>query len=153
MSYPVKEKIARNLFETIASVNTANGYSYDLVVERYHAKRYQPTHLKTVIYQLPEVKTGPQISNIEERILQVGVDVFILQGDTDPTPVDVYCNLIEADIVTAVKLDSSRGQLAIDTDVDPAEPFADTAGEVDGFSMQVNITYRTSWGDPYTVRA
>lgn len=153
MSFPIKEQIAQNIEDIVKSVQVANGYSYDLLVERYSSsKKYVPKHLKVLIYQDGEDRIEQEMNTKDGRELRIALDVFIQPIDTDDTPVDQYANLIEADITKALLATYTRGGLAIDTDVEPADPFPEY-GECDGFTLVVKVRYRTVFGDPYTQQA
>lgn len=153
MSFPIKELITRNVEETLKSIQTANDYAYDLDVKRYvGVKKYVPQHLRCVIYQDGEERVEQDVHNKDGRELRIAVDVFIMPAAIDDTPVDTYANIIEADMVKALYATYRRGDMAIDTHVEPADPFTEF-GEADGFTLLIRIRYRTAYGDPYTLAA
>ena len=153
MAHPIKELITQNIEETLGKVKTANGYSYDLNVRRYVAvAKYIPEHLMCIIYQDGEDRIEQEANTKDGRELRIAVDVFIQQGPDDTTPVDQYANIVEAEMTKALLSTYTRGDLAIDTTIDPADPFPEY-GETDGFTLLIKVRYRTKYGDPYTQQA
>ena len=79
----------------------------------------------------------------------------VLPSEKDPTPVDEYCEVMEA-AVKMVVTDASRwegmAELAINSEWLPTENI-DSDGSFDGVNVPIAITYRVDENDPYTVRA
>jgi hypothetical protein len=153
VSYPVKELITQNIEETLKGISTANGYSYTLKVSRYvGTQHYSPEHLNAMIYQDGETRIEQDVHTKDARELRIAVDVFIQPLDTDTTPVDTICNIIEAEMTKVLYSTYDRGGLAIDTAVEPADPFTEF-GEADGFTLVIKVKYRTAYGDMYLAQS
>src|SRR5258706_9926549 len=120
MSYPIKELITQNIEATLGAIKVANGYSYNLNVQRYVAvQKYIPEHLMCLIYQDGEERVEQEQNTKDGRELRIAVDVFIQQGPDDTTPDDQYANIIEAEMTRALLATYTRGDLPIDTTIDP----------------------------------
>jgi hypothetical protein len=84
------------------------------------------------------------------------IRVHIAPSEKDTTPVEVYEDVMEAEIHKAIVNDSATwhtfGDLAINADLG-AQQTVVSDGSYDGIAVPLTVTFRITEGDPYTVRA
>jgi len=161
-SRPIIERIAVTLFERLRLL-TAGASDFIKVREVIRPTRiedFRPQHLQIVLKQ-SDVEDVPELSfpgNPPAKAKRQRFDVHchLLPSEKDPTPIDEYATVFEAEVIKAVTEGDADywhtfGGLAIDAQVGPKEPIAADGG-VDGFTLPVFVTYRTSEQDPYTAR-
>lgn len=162
-SRPVVERIADALYERLRHL--AAGYSEHTAVTEVirptqRGKSYSPKHLQIVLTQSapeaveelshpgnPPALAWRQIFNIR---------CHVNASEKDPTAVDTIINTMAADVVKVVCDAGTHwhnfNNLAIDAEWLPTEP-VDADGGFDGINVPLAVTYRTSEGNPYAVRA
>ena len=149
MPVPVSELISRHILTTVATVTVANGYSYNLTVQRHAKSGDKRTHLNTIIVQDdPREGTDGQVYNTREWVLPFVVGCYIVPLETDTTPIDTYVNIIAADIEKALMVDRYRGGNAMDTTIRASHTISEGL-EYDCIVVNVEVSYRTSELDPY----
>jgi hypothetical protein len=146
---PVVELIAVNVYETLASVTVANGYNYNLDVERDKATPPTPKHLKCIVYQGDPTEVDGTAHAHKGWMQPFIVVVFIRPLKDDDTSLDTYCNIAFADMQKAIMVDAHRGGLAHDTYVRPPVGFADLDNEDQGFVFVCDVLYRTLIDNPF----
>jgi hypothetical protein len=84
------------------------------------------------------------------------IRVHIAPSEKDTTPVEVYEDVMEAEIHKAIVNDAATwhtfGDLAINADIG-AQQTVVSDGSYDGIAVPLAVTFRITEGDPYTVRA
>ena len=148
-SLPIVELIAQDIFGVLQTVNTTNGYSYDLVPERASMQGANPTHLLCILYQLDPDRNDSESNGLDGWIQPFAIDVFVIPSQSDTTPVDQYKNIIYAEIYQALMQDYSRSGYALDTLIHSPLHFKAANGTYDGFALQPEVTYRTVKDNPF----
>lgn len=141
------ERIARDVLQSLEGVNRANGCTYTLSVRRATRGIPKPAHLRADIYQDDPERNEVAANGKEEWLQPFWVNVYIMPGRADATPVDQYLNFIWADMVKALMADPTRGGLAKDTFIRAPRYITDN-DEYDGFEFHFAVMYRTVLGDP-----
>lgn len=157
-STPVVEQIAVNILETISNVKVANGYNYDLIVQRSKKKEQSPEHLKCIIYQGDETAEQIKEPGRSNRWQAFFAFCYIMPREDDEISPDTYINVVKSDIMKALLVDTYRGvdcdnnRLAHLTEIEECITLHDDSnGEILGFVLPFKVKYRTSLQNPYQV--
>lgn len=145
MPYSILELIAQNILQTLNDISTGNGYSSNIVAERWTMKNRIRDNL-VVIQQL-----GPSKLQAPHQHL-AWLQPFELIGYTEEpegstTPLDQRANMMWSDIVRSLREDVTRGGYAIDTIIDEPDPFEQTGPHV-GIVTRITVHYRHLENDP-----
>lgn len=160
--FPIIERIAVTLYERLQLITA--GYSSSIfvreVIRPTRIEDFKPQHFQVVLTQddpeeVPELSMpgNPPAKAMRARF---NVHCHLLPSEKDPTPIDKYINIFESDIIRVVTEGGDAywqtfGGLAIDASIGPKESISPDGG-IDGFTLPVFITYRTSEINPYTLR-
>jgi hypothetical protein len=149
MSLPISELIAVNVLSTVAGVNVANGFTYDLTAQRHTRSGDKRAHLNCIIVQGDRTAVSdPKIPNTLEWNVPFRASTYVIPETTDATAIDTYGNIIAADIERAIMADRYRGQNAMDTKVHPSHTIVDDEGGFNLVLVDFEVNYRTSELDP-----
>jgi hypothetical protein len=151
MAYPVVELIAQDIFDTLDAIKEANGWHYDLRIERAKRTGNVPDHLKVVVYQDDPSELEANPTHTKSWLQPFELAVYIIPRENDETASDTYSNVLWADISKALMADHTRGGNAHDTFIRPPTHFSEINGEFDGFVFKVDVQYRTELTDPYAI--
>lgn len=150
MPYPIVEKIAQNMFDTLRLISTANGYENDVTVERSKQHGNDLTDRKLVLAQDEASKTP------EPPQAHVGwqqpfwIHCTVMESESSAVAIDTRINTIRADVEKVLRVDPTRGNLAVDTIIaDPVLVGDETTDSVTGIVVQAVVQYRTLENDPY----
>jgi hypothetical protein len=158
---PVVSRIADELFARLQRL-AAGDSDYTQVYEVIKPTRlgqYTPRHLQIVVTkgtaeELTELSCPGNPPSIAWK-QTFNIRCHVMPSEKDPTPVDEYCEVFEADVIRIV-CNYSRwwtfGELAINAEWLPSESI-DSDGSFDGMNVPIAITYRVDEGNPYNVRA
>lgn len=172
---PVVERIVQTLVGRIARVRLAECFNVELVqvVRPSRVGGYSPQHGTAVVEQLdPDIDDELSVPGNPPLIAYkqpLTVALYVLQSDTDTTPLDLLVNLFRADVEQAItQYPDPRWQefdgLALHAGFDKPLLFgkrpqggrligdrATGDGQFAGITLKLNVIYRTPLGDPYTV--
>jgi hypothetical protein len=159
---PVVSRISDEIFARLQALvsGSAGAYSFVDVVRPTKLATYTPQHGLIVltrgeVSRLTEIDCpgNPPAVGYQQTFL---IRVHIAPSEKDTTPVEVYEDVMEAEIHKAIVNDSATwqtfGNLAINADLG-AQQTAVSDGSYDGISIPLAVTFRITEGDPYTVRS
>jgi hypothetical protein len=139
---------------------SAGAYSFANVVRPTKLATYTPQHGLIVL-------TRGEVSRVTELDCPgnppavafqqtFSIRVHIAPSEKDTTPVEVYEDVMEAEIHRAIVNDAATwhtfGDLAINADLGAQQTVVSDGG-YDGIAVPLAVTFRVTEGDPYTVRA
>ena len=139
---------------------SAGAYSFANVVRPTKLATYTPQHGLIVL-------TRGEVSRVTELDCPgnppavafqqtFSIRVHIAPSEKDTTPIEVYEDVMEAEIHKAIVNDSATwhtfGELAMNADIGAQQTVVSDGG-YDGMAIPLTVTYRVTEGDPYTVRA
>jgi hypothetical protein len=159
---PVVSRISDEIFARLQALvsGSAGAYSFANVVRPTKLATYTPQHGLIVL-------TRGEVSRVTELDCPgnppavafqqtFSIRVHIAPSEKDTTPVEVYEDVMEAEIHKAIVNDSATwhtfGDLAINADLG-AQQTVVSDGSYDGIAVPLTVTFRITEGDPYTVRA
>jgi hypothetical protein len=159
---PVVSRISDEIFARLQALvsGSAGAYSFANVVRPTKLATYTPQHGLIVL-------TRGEVSRVTELDCPgnppavafqqtFSIRVHIAPSEKDTTPVEVYEDVMEAEIHKAIVNDSATwhtfGDLAINADIG-AQQTVVSDGSYDGIAVPLAVTFRITEGDPYTVRA
>lgn len=158
---PVVSRISDEIFARLQALvsGSAGAYSFVDVVRPTKIATYTPQHGLIVltrgeVSRLTEIDCpgNPPAVGWQQTFL---IRVHIAPSERDETPVEVYEDVMEAEINRALITDQATwhtfGDLAINADIG-AQQTAVSDGGYDGIAIPLVVKYRTTEGDPYTVR-
>jgi hypothetical protein len=159
---PVVSRISDEIFARLQSLvsGSAGAYSFANVVRPTKLATYTPQHGLIVL-------TRGEVSRVTELDCPgnppavafqqtFSIRVHIAPSEKDTTPVEVYEDVMEAEIHKAIVNDAATwhtfGDLAINADLGAQQTVVSDGG-YDGIAVPLTVTFRVTEGDPYTVRA
>lgn len=159
---PVVSRISDEIFSRLQALvsGSAGAYSFANVVRPTKLATYTPQHGLIVL-------TRGEVSRVTELDCPgnppavafqqtFSIRVHIAPSEKDTTPVEVYEDVMEAEIHKAIVNDAATwhtfGDLAINADLG-AQQTVVSDGSYDGIAVPLAVTFRVTEGDPYTVRA
>jgi len=145
---PIVELIAQNVATTLATVTTANGYQYNLAVERPHRRDQLPRLRDQLVIPYmgdPLVQDGP----LSKTQYQQPFFILFFAAVASGSQVETKVNRITADIIKALMVDRTRGGYAIDTMAGEWAEFDDVPAGMDGRVVQIDVQYRVQQNNPY----
>jgi hypothetical protein len=159
---PVVSRISDEIFARLQALvsGSAGAYSFANVVRPTKLATYTPQHGLIVL-------TRGEVSRVTELDCPgnppavafqqtFSIRVHIAPSEKDTTPVEVYEDVMEAEIHKAIVNDAATwhtfGDLAINADIG-AQQTVVSDGSYDGIAVPLAVTFRITEGDPYTVRA
>jgi len=159
---PVVSRISDEIFARLQALvsGSAGAYSFADVVRPTKLATYTPQHGLIVL-------TRGEVSRVTELDCPgnppavafqqtFSIRVHIAPSEKDTTPVEVYEDVMEAEIHRAIVNDAATwhtfGDLAINADLG-AQQTVVSDGSYDGIAVPLTVTFRITEGDPYTVRA
>jgi hypothetical protein len=159
---PVVSRISDEIFARLQALvsGSAGAYSFVDVVRPTKLATYTPQHGLIVL-------TRGEVSRVTELDCPgnppavafqqtFSIRVHIAPSEKDTTPVEVYEDVMEAEIHRAIVNDAATwhtfGDLAINADLG-AQQTVVSDGSYDGIAVPLAVTFRVTEGDPYTVRA
>ncbi len=159
---PVVSRISDEIFARLQALvsGSVGAYSFADVVRPTKLATYTPQHGLIVL-------TRGEVSRVTELDCPgnppavafqqtFSIRVHIAPSEKDTTPVEVYEDVMEAEIHKAIVNDSATwhtfGDLAINADIG-AQQTVVSDGSYDGIAVPLVVTFRVTEGDPYTVRA
>jgi len=159
---PVVSRISDEIFARLQTLvsGAAGAYEFVNVVRPTKLATYTPQHGLIVltrgeVVRVPEIDCpgNPPAIGWRQTFL---IRVHIAPSERDTQPVEVYEDIMEAEIHRAIVTDASTwhtfGDLAIVADLEPRQTVT-SDGSYDGIAIPLSVTYRVTEGDPYTVRA
>jgi hypothetical protein len=159
---PVVSRISDEIFARLQALvsGSAGAYSFVDVVRPTKLATYTPQHGLIVL-------TRGEVSRVTELDCPgnppavafqqtFSIRVHIAPSEKDTTPVEVYEDVMEAEIHKAIVNDQATwhtfGNLAINADIG-AQQTVVSDGSYNGIAVPLTVTFRITEGDPYTVRA
>ena len=159
---PVVSRISDEIFARLQALvsGSAGAYSFADVVRPTKLATYTPQHGLIVL-------TRGEVSRVTELDCPgnppavafrqtFSIRVHIAPSEKDTTPVEVYEDVMEAEIHKAIVNDAATwhtfGNLAINADLGSQQTVV-SDGSYDGIAVPLVVTFRITEGDPYTVRA
>lgn len=159
---PVVSRISDEIFARLQALvsGSAGAYSFANVVRPTKLATYTPQHGLIVL-------TRGEVSRVTELDCPgnppavafrqtFSIRVHIAPSEKDTTPVEVYEDVMEAEIHKAIVNDAATwhtfGDLAINADLGAQQTVVSDGG-YDGIAVPLAVTFRIAEGDPYTVRA
>lgn len=159
---PVVSRISDEIFARLQALvsGSAGAYSFANVVRPTKLATYTPQHGLIVL-------TRGEVSRVTELDCPgnppavafqqtFSIRVHIAPSEKDTTPIEVYEDVMEAEIHKAIVNDSATwhtfGELAMNADIGAQQTVVSDGG-YDGMAIPLTVTYRVTEGDPYTVRA
>jgi hypothetical protein len=159
---PVVSRISDEIFARLQALvsGSAGAYSFANVVRPTKLATYTPQHGLIVL-------TRGEVSRVTELDCPgnppavafqqtFSIRVHIAPSEKDTTPVEVYEDVMEAEIHKAIVSDAATwhtfGDLAINADLGAQQTVVFDGG-YDGIAIPLTVTYRVTEGDPYTVRS
>jgi hypothetical protein len=159
---PVVSRISDEIFARLQALasGSAGAYSFANVVRPTKLATYTPQHGLIVL-------TRGEVSRVTELDCPgnppavafqqtFSIRVHIAPSEKDTTPVEVYEDVMEAEIHKAIVNDAATwhtfGDLAINADLGAQQTVVSDGG-YDGIAVPLAVTFRVTEGDPYTVRA
>jgi hypothetical protein len=159
---PVVSRISDEIFARLQALvsGSAGAYSFANVVRPTKLATYTPQHGLIVL-------TRGEVSRVTELDYPgnppavafqqtFSIRVHIAPSEKDTTPVEVYEDVMEAEIHKAIVNDAATwhtfGDLAINADLGAQQTVVSDGG-YDGIAVPLAVTFRVTEGDPYTVRA
>jgi hypothetical protein len=159
---PVVSRISDEIFARLQSLvsGSAGAYSFANVVRPTKLATYTPQHGLIVltrgeVARLTEIDCpgNPPAVGYQQTFV---IRVHIAPSEKDTTPVEVYEDVMEAEIHKAIVNDPATwhtfGNLAINADLG-AQQTVVSDGSYGGIAVPLAVTFRITEGDPYTVRA
>ncbi len=159
MADPVVEHIAENVKAAINAVTIANGFNQDLTATR-------PTRLgfadgegqkDLTVLVVQEDPDEDEESSTEGNppalawIQPFWLIAYVLDSDSSTDAIDTRKNRVRSDIEKKLAEDRTRGGNAWDTRIRAPESFV-LGPAASGIIVIVDVLYKTSEDDPYTVR-
>ncbi len=153
MSLPIIENIAVDIEAAINAITVANGFNQNLVAVRpkrveFNASNLPWGDLDVLIKQAGQEEVEPGIGTKHWRQIFL-IAAIVIDSERVTDSIDTRLNQVSADIEKKLTADPQRGNNAIDTQIEGAEPFDDDAG-ISGILIQVSVEYWTVFNDPYT---
>ena len=150
MSIPILEEIAVNLLDTINAITVANGWNQTLTAIR--PKRVnlidEITKDLTVIIQQENPAKGQETNSTIEWDQPFALQAIVIDSDAATETIDTRLNTIMADIEKKVNEDITRGGYARDQRM--ADPVIFGGPKFTGIAVNIVVTYRTVYGDPFS---
>ena len=159
---PVVSRISDEIFARLQALvsGSAGAYSFANVVRPTKLATYTPQHGLIVlargeVSRVTELDCpgNPPAVAFQQTFL---IRVHIAPSEKDTTPVEVYEDVMEAEIHKAIVNDAATwhtfGDLAINADLGAQQTVVSDGG-YDGIAVPLAVTFRVTEGDPYTVRA
>ena len=147
---PIVEQIAAATQTTLENISVADGYHYDLQCVRSKSSDFADVMATEGTVLLAQV--GLEKSSDGPAMVDTYNAGFVIEGfviDSAGTAIDTKANRLYADIAKALAIDTTRGGLAIQTIIQSVNIFH-TENNFIGVDIEININYRTKYGDPYT---
>ncbi len=164
MSYPVLERISQAIVTRIGGVTKTAGYSLDIgrvsrPKQNWSLENFG--HLDAVIVQ--DDKTRIKESDYDGNPPAIAWDqpfdilLIVRQSESDETPIDQLVNQFEADVQKCITTPNATwhhwDSLAFNSMMgDQSTRFSNDDGTVEGVALRLNVHFRHSEYDPYTVR-
>ena len=158
---PVITLISNEIFERLQHLitDTTGAYSFCDVVRPTKLATYTPKHGLIVltkgaiarVYELDNPGNPPAIAYQQTFLIRV----HISPSERDETPVELFEDIAEAEIVKAIRNSDTWHQFdgnAINAQFEAVQT-ATSDGGYDGIAIPLNVVYRVAEDDPYTVRA
>lgn len=148
----VKEKIAKNLYDTLTSITEGNGYRNTVLsVQRWNKNGNNTKDCPCIIIWPGQETKTPDPHPLYSCKWQVQLEVFIRQKPDSEVSTDEIVNGILGDIERALIKDVSRGGNAVDTILLGNDPFQTIEGSANGgINIDIEIHYRHLQSDPET---
>lgn len=158
---PVVTKISDEIFARLETLVTEpnDAFTFVNVVRPTKLAQYTPDHGLIVLTRGEVIRAtemdcpgNPPAIGWQQTFL---VRVHIAPSEKDSTPVEFYEDVAEAAIHKAIRTNATWHTFdsnAINADFGPQQMSVSDGG-YDGIAVPIMVMYRTSEGDPYTVRA
>jgi hypothetical protein len=159
-SFPVVERISREIKRRLEQVTSLNGYARTFAVVRVPARGGDDLcNGKCFLEQAPEARKIGQTDgspNAVEWQQEFIVTIHVAAADDDDTPVDTAANQAAADAEWAITHEQLSGDWAqfesLAMDCEQVGRSISNDGATRTIELTYAVTYRTSENDPYTVR-
>ena len=152
MATSIREYIIQNLQTAIRTVRKSNSYDNDIdssSVYRAVASGDVTKFPSVYIYEADESIYGREINGSNTQVIK-DMEVLIVVFISDYGALATEINSIEADVVKAVMVDSTRGGYAEYTEQVGSAPFLLDGISIGGRTISVNVRYAHKEIDPYT---
>lgn len=147
MSLPIIERITDNVVADLKKIRTANGYSFNAIVERVNEEDNQINRsrdgLIVVGHSVEPNDTAPQ--GHDEWLITYTLELTSVESESSAIPSDARLGRRLQDIVKAIMVDRHRGALALNTTVGTPSMSADRRSG----SLTFTVHYRTLLNDPF----
>lgn len=148
MADSITEQIRQNMIETLQGVNVAAGYRTTLRVEDgENTSEERRDGLCVVLPDPPEPMESPLGWQQWSQVFRVVV--FLHRSETSQNAIRTRLNNAIADIYKAVKVDPTRGDLAIHTYIDES-PEMTVDGEFDRIVAMPRVMFRHLINNPFS---
>lgn len=149
MANTVKTLIIQDMLNAISAIAEGETYSRTVRTAARYTLNPDPIEYDAVyVESLSEQKT--EYSNVRHIVMTVTLACFVEEGGNIPVAVDA----LAADIEKALRVDFTRGNRAIDTQVTSVNQFViEDVEPVGACTVDVQITFRHALNDPYTAVA
>lgn len=157
MPTPIATLITQDIRDVLAQVQTAQGYSVDLVVEHLNEENHEfnrPRHLLAIVDPGDPVKLEDPSQGKDEYTRDYLIHVWVMPSQTDGRPIFETIDAVVADVVTALCREPAsyrRAGLAIDTRAGDPETIGPVANSL-AYMVNIPITvrYETTFRDGYS---
>lgn len=159
MPLPILTQIMTNLAAAIATVTTGNGYAVTVAAVHQPATvadfgRTPPgDYIVQLVQEDPEIAEEASYNGNPPRVgwrQPVSMDLIYRPSDAATGSLQAALNLFEAEVIKAIMADTTRGGLAIDTQLSPPRWWTDPSEGTVGKTLMIVITYRHKENDPTT---
>jgi hypothetical protein len=149
MPEPITERITQDVLATLMGVTPLTGYTFDAQVVRDEPKlghsRYDGL---VIVRENEEEMVDNPAAFTHEWLKSMSIEVYAV-GDS-VSSLRATANARMADLMAALRVDFTRGGLAIDTMIRPPTQLIPDEGGYYGVAVNIDVHYRTLDNDPYT---
>lgn len=147
MADSILEQISQNIETTLAKVAIANSNTGRLYVVRQSNQSLTLQNGLCVVEELEPEEQTPPLGH-KQWVQPYSVKVYVQQSSRAKTSIRARLNNLAADIHKQLKVDRTRGSVAINTTIDAMSYTVD--GEFDRIDMTIGVQYRTLIGNPFS---
>jgi hypothetical protein len=158
---PVLSRISDEMFARLQVLGSLTGsiMRFDNIVRSTKLASHVPKHGLVVLTRGESVRVqdldcigNPPAIAYKQTFL---VRVNIAPSEHDPTPVELYEDVAEAEVIKAIKISSDWHQFdgnSVNAEFLPQVSVVSDGG-YDGIAIPIDVTYRITEGDPYEARS
>jgi len=150
---PILERIALAIKAVLECVTTDNGCKQSIaeVVRPARLGGFEPRNLLAILQQ-EDADESSEPQGGKSWAQTFAVDLIVRPSESDSTALDTRINRFRADVEKALAVDLQFGGLAANAYVRPPEQIISPDGAFEGVRVRLEVTYRTSETDPYSLR-